>query len=249
MNNKIVSQWKKDECAPFEGWNFSHLKRRVTEEKPPWNYVKTAKKLAKGCLCVLDIDTGGGEVLSKIISRRHKCYAIEGYTTNVRVARKNLKRLGVNVIYANSSRTFPFNDETFDCVLNRHGAINAKEIYRVLKKDGVFFTQQVDTRKNLIDLLRIFGAQPKWVFNYLQYRKKELVQLGFTPLKAHEWKGNIIFKDVGALVYFLKATSWLVDNFSVRSHHKYLERLQKKLEKEGKLQFTIARFCILAQKK
>lgn len=56
------------------------------------------------------------------------------------------------------------------------------------------------------------------------------------------------FKDVGAIVYFLKAIPWAVQDFSVDKHLDNLNRLQKKLEKDGFLKFSMGRFMILAEK-
>lgn len=245
----LIKQWKKDEKAHFEGWDFSYMRERAKSEQPTWNYIKIAKKLVKNGSSILDIDTGGGEILSQLGSLPKSSFAIEGYTPNVNVARKNLKKAGVKVVEADASLKIPFKKEYFDLVLNRHGTLNAKEIYRVLKKEGIFFTQQVDAKRNLIDLLNAFHAKPKWVFNNLTYRKKELEKTGFEIIKSKEWKGRMVFKDVGAIVYFLKSTAWLVDNFSVESHFKYLEKLQKKIEHKKELAFTLANFMILARKK
>ena len=245
---KQSEQWKKDEQAHFEGWDFSYLKGRMKEDKNPWNYVNLAKQLTRHAKSLLDIDTGGGEILSKIAPLPKKSYAIEGYKPNVKVARKNLTKHGVLVVHADASRKFPFKNETFDLILNRHGAINAKEIFRVLKKGGLFLTQQVNPKKNFAYLLYEFNEKPKWTFNNLPYRKRELEQVGFKILKAKDWECKIIFKDVGAIVYFLKSTPWMVDGFTVDSHRAYLEKLQKKLEAKGSLQFTLARFLIFAKK-
>ena len=247
LNKKLIKQWKKDERAHFEGWDFSYLKKRLSENNVTWDYINLSKELVKKSSLVLDIDTGGGERLLKIHPPKNS-YATEGYKPNVKIARKNLKKIGVKVVYADSAHKLPFKNEIFDLILNRHGAINAKEIYRVLKKEGIFFTQQVDSRKNLVDLIKVFKEKPKWTFNNLNYRKRELEKQGFKVIKSKEWKGQIIFKDVGAIVYFLKSIPWLVDNFSVDSHLRYLEELQRKIEKNGELTFTLANFMIFAKK-
>jgi ubiquinone/menaquinone biosynthesis C-methylase UbiE len=244
---ELLKQWKRDEKASFKGWDFSYLEGRKKEDKTPWNYISMAKKLVKDSYKVLDIDTGGGEVLFKIHPPKGS-FAVEGYKPNVKIAKECLKRIGVNVIEANSSRSLPFKDGLFDLVLNRHGAINAKEIYRVLNNNGTFFTQQVDASTNLVDLISSFKGKPKWTFNNLKYRKKELEKLGFKVIKAKSRKGKIVFKDVGAIVYFLKSIPWLVDNFSVDSHIRYLKLLQKRLDSGEKLTFTLGNFIILAKK-
>lgn len=200
VKRELIKQWKRDEKASFQGWDFSYLKGRKIEDKTPWNYISIAKRLAKNSSKALDIDTGGGEVLLKIHPPRGS-FAVEGYKPNVKVARRNLKSIGVRVIEADSAHNLPFKDRSFDLVLNRHGAINAKEIHRVLKKDGIFFTQQVDATKNLVDLITIFEEKPKWIFNNLKYRQRELEKLDFKVIKSKERKGKILFRDVGAIVY------------------------------------------------
>lgn len=249
INNNLIEQWKKDERANFEGWDFSYLRNRMKEDKRPWDYIKMAKNLVRNSSSLLDIDTGGGERLLQLAPLPKKSYAIEGYKPNVKVAKRNLKKEGVKVFEADSAHKIPFKDESFDLIINRHGTLNAKEIYRVLKREGILFTQQVDAKRNFVDLIKAFKEKPKWTFNNLTYRKKELEKEGFKIIKAREWKGKITFKDVGAIIYLLKSTPWLVDNFSVESHLKYLEKLQKRLEKNGKLVFTLANFMILAKKK
>ncbi len=246
---ELIQQWKRDEKALFEGWDFSYLKGRYNEGNPNWDYKSTAKKLIKKSNSILDMATGGGEAFSEILSvfRPKKAVAIEGYKPNVSVARKNLQKYGIKVIYANETKKLPFNKEEFDLVLNRHGGINVNELARIIASSGIFFTQQVDGR-DLKDLMKEFGAKPKWEFNTLTNVKKQLENVGFEILEAKEWKGKTIFKDVGALVYFLKAIPWIVDDFSVTKHLKILEKFQRKVEKKRKLEFTTRRFFILAKK-
>ena len=247
MNSLELQQWKKDEKAPFKGWEFSYLKGRYNEGNPNWNYKSIAKRLIEKSNSVLDVATGGGEVFSEILSvfKPNETVAIEGYKPNVSVARKNLKKSSVKVIHANETRMLPFKDEKFDLVLNRHGGLNVKEIGRIISYGGIFFTQQVDGR-NLEDLMKEFGAKPKWEFNTLTNITKQLKSANFEIIEAKEWKGKTVFKDVGALVYFIKVVPWIIDDFSVKKHQAVLEKLQKRIEKKGKLEFTARRFLIFS---
>ena len=249
MDESRIKLWKKEEKAPFQGWDFSYIEGRYREEKPDWDYVSLAKQYVKKSHAVLDMATGGGEVFSQILQDRKppKAIAIEGYKPNVSVKRKNLKDFGVKVIYANETKKLPFEDGEFDFVLNRHGGLNVKEISRILLPNGVFISQQVDCR-NLKDLMRLFGARPKWEFNTLRQRTMQLADAGFEIDMAKEWKGKVHFYDIGALVYFLKAIPWLVDDFSVEKYSEVLEKLHVKLERSGELQFRIRRFILIAHK-
>ncbi len=248
--NKLIQQWKKDEKSPFKGWDFSYIKKRYKEYEPSWNYKFFAKKLIKKSKAVLDMETGGGEIFSSFAPFPKHAVVFEGYKPNVSVAKKRLKPLGIKVIEVNST-PLPFNNSEFDLVLNRHGGLNKKiikEVYRILSPNGIFLTQQVDGR-NLKDLMKEFNTKPKWEYNTLTNIKKHLKEIGFKIKKENQGSGKTIFKDVGALVYFLKAIPWIVDNFSVNKYLSVLKKLQKRLEKKGKLSFTSKRFLVLAQKK
>jgi SAM-dependent methyltransferase len=245
MKSELIRQWKRDEAAVFEGWDFSYLKDRWVEEQPDWDYRALAKQLIQHSASVLDIATGGGEKFSSLAPFPAHTVAIEGYRPNVPVARKKLAPLGVQVLAANTD--LPFKGNTFDLVLNRHGALNVAEIYRVLKGNGHVLTQQVDGG-NLVDLMDFFDVKPRWPENVLGVLRQKMQDLGFQIDRAQDWKGKVNFRDVGAVVYFLKAIPWIVKGFSVDSHLKYLQKLQETLEREGQLEFTYARALIAARK-
>jgi len=249
---KLIAQWKKDEKAPFEGWDFSYLKKRMIEEKPPWDYVRMAQKLVKKADNVLDMGTGGGEIYKEILSahKPKKVVATEGYLPNVRLARKNLKSLGIKVMdYSKSGvKNLPFKDGDFDLVMNRHDAYDLKEVYRILRPGGKFLTQQVSTG-NTTSIKKIFGVKKKSFRDMkLSIQLPKFKNIGFKVLRKGNFNGYYIFKDIGAVVYYLTAIPWAIKGFSVSTHIKYLMKLQKKLEKEGPIKTELKRFMILAEK-
>lgn len=246
--NDLYNQWKKEEQVPFVGWDFSYLKGRGLDEKPSWDYKKIAKELLDKTTSVLDMGTGGGEVLSSLAPFPKHAVATEGYKPNVEVARKRLEPLGVEVVEVDESGKLPFTDDEFDLVLNRHSAFDENEVFRILKPKGIFLTQQV-SGENLKDLLREFEIiskfEDKWT---LKIAVERLKKVGFAVTQTKKWQGKLEFNDIGALVYYLKAIPWCVPGFSVDTHKKYLEKLQKRLEKEKILSFTQVRFLIQAKK-
>jgi len=242
----LIAQWKRDEGAVFEGWDFSYIKDRWLEEEPGWDYRALARELVGKSAAVLDVATGGGEMFSSLAPFPGRAVAVEGYRPNVAVARKRLAPSGVEVLGSNGI-SLPFGGNTFDLVLNRHEGFSEAEIYRVLREKGTFLTQQVDGG-NLIELLDHFEVKPKWPEHGFKNVRQRMQDVGFHIERGGEWKGKVRFLDVGAAVYFLKAVPWCVDNFSVDSHVEFLGKLQEKLEREGRLEFTYARFLISASK-
>lgn len=246
--DELIAQWKKDESAVFRGWDFSYLKGRMLTPCLPWDYAKIAKRLILKSSSVLDMETGGGEVFSSLAPFPKHAVVYEGYKPNIPIARRRLAPLGVKVVRCTSVAHLPFKDGEFDLVLNRHGAINAKEIYRILKNDGLFLTQQVTGANYLRDLVKEFRAKRKFSNITLEKYEKQLRDAGFRILKARKWSDKQVYKDVGAVVYYLKAIPWIVPGFSVEKKLSDLRRLQRKLEQKGKLEFETARFIIMARK-
>jgi SAM-dependent methyltransferase len=242
-------QWLAEEQAPFSGWDFSYLDGRMIEEPLPWDYMALAAARMGQAKAVLDLDTGGGE---RILSLRGhwpaKVVVTEGYAPNLALARERLAPFGVQVVEMNSSEIapIPLADDEFDLVLNRHGAFNANEVARVLEPGGIFLTQQVHGLY-AYDLLAHFGASPPWPNATYEDAITRLGTAGLELLQGADWRGTLTFKDVGALVYYLKAIPWLVPGFSVERTFEQLLLLQARLEREGELVFTNMRYWLEAR--
>src|SRR5579871_1283063 len=146
-----LEQWKRDERAVFEGWDFAYIAGRSSQDEPPWFYRDRARDLVRSARHLLDVDTGGGEFLLSLAPLPAATRAIESYPPNVAVARERLAPAGVAVEGVEVGGIWPAQDATFDVILNRQGHFNAKETARCLAEGGVFLTQQVAS-ENLADL-------------------------------------------------------------------------------------------------
>jgi 2-polyprenyl-3-methyl-5-hydroxy-6-metoxy-1,4-benzoquinol methylase len=83
--------------APFTGWDFSYLRGRMEEERPTWDYAERVRARFSSVTSLLDMGTGGGEVLASLAPLPARATATEGYPPNVEVARARLAPLGVTV--------------------------------------------------------------------------------------------------------------------------------------------------------
>ena len=243
----LHSGWRKDEQAPFAGWDFSYLNDRWLEEHPPWAYEALARQLVQKSKAVLDIGTGGGEIFASLAPFPEHTVAIEGWRPSVAVAKRRLEPLGVKVLEVDELDELPFTDGEFDTVLNRHSAFRTAEVFRILKTGGTFLTQQVGGG-NLNDLVKEFDVVPQYKEWTLETITRQIRDAGFTIKEAREWVGKVEFKDVGAVVYFLKAIPWVIQDFSVDNNLRHLEGLQRKVDRGEKLTFTQVRFLVWANK-
>jgi len=246
----LLEDWRREEQEPFEGWDFSHLNGRCIEDQPPWDYMQRAAALMDQADSVLDMDTGGGE---KLLSLRdhwpQRVVVTEGYPPNIALAQQNLGPLGVLIVPMESSDStiMPFANGVFDLVLNRHGAFNAAECFRILKSGGVFLTKQVHGLWAQ-DLLAVFGATPPWPDSTPANNVERLKAAGLEIVEMQDWQGKLRFTDVGAIVYYLKAIPWLVPDFTVERYQRQLFGLQARLDAGESLTFEARTYLIEARK-
>lgn len=250
-DSELLEAWHREEAQTFSGWDFSPLDGRVSEEKPPWSYQDTARRVLHGALTAVDLGTGGGEVLATLRDAyAPRMFATEAYPPNLELARARLAPLGVTVIAYEANEyvaPLPFDDEYFDVVLDRHEAYDSREVARVLRAGGVFLTQQVDSR-SLDDLRAFLGTSWPGPEVTLAAHTRSLREAGLAVEDAHEWSGRIVFQDVGALVYYLKAVPWVVPHFTVDAYERELFALHARLVRGEGLAFSIGRFLIRARR-
>jgi len=130
------------QARALEGWTLAHQPQPLGAP-PPWDYEQRARELAAKAHAVLDLGTGGGEVLSRILPGfTGRAVATEEWGRNAPVAARCLQPLGVSVLQADSYQ-LPFGPAGFDLVLDRHEALRPAEVARVLAPGGTLLTQQI----------------------------------------------------------------------------------------------------------
>ena len=157
--------------------------------------------------------------------------------------------LGIDFKACDNPANIPFQDESFDLIINRHGDFNAKEIYRLLKKGGLFITEQVggDNDRDLVEMVLPNTEKPFPHMN-LKEQRKVFEDAGFHILEAKEAYRPIKFYDVGAFVWFARIIEWEFPNFSVDRCLEHLLKMQRIIEEKGYVEGTIHRYLIVAKK-
>lgn len=253
MNNlELKKYWKSEEnVAHMKGWDFSYIKDRFRsyEDELPWDYRKIVKSHLKQKDKLLDIDTGGGEVLLSFYHPYELTTVTEGFAPNVKLCEETLGTMGIRVCQVTDYRNMPFEENAFDIIINRHGAYDVKELYRILKPGGTFITQQVgeDNDRELVEFLL---PESKKVFPgmNLNYQKSLFEKAGFEILMENEAFQPILFYDAGALVWFAKIIEWEFVGFSVEQCFERLLEAQRIIEREGCIKGNIHRYLIVARK-
>jgi hypothetical protein len=240
--------------APFTGWDFSWLGYRAVSSDLSWSYDQLARaelhRIAQHQASrLLDIDTGGGDLLASLAPLPEATIATEGYAANVPLARCKLAALGVDVRQHSATTRLPVHDNSVDLVLNRHGRLDASDLSRVLRTDGVLLTQQIGCR-NDADLNEVLGAPPliSPSATTCEGAVRALGKQGFEILEAAEEFPEFVFLDVGAIVFHLRAIPWQVLNFDVDKYDPALRVLDQRIRTEGPFVAHSHRFLIRARR-
>jgi hypothetical protein len=251
-----IIEWLNQEYAePFAGWDFAYLKGRWEPEgKPPWDYAETVNGYLNSAASLLDVDTGGGEVLAGLLAASGfsgPICALEAYAPNVPVARKQLASFGARVLDI-SEQAAKLEDDAFDLVIDRHGgSLSPEEIFRVLKLGGHYITEQIgeQTNRELRDLFNCDQVLMADRSHNADEASQVFRSLGFTIDKIAEHLDHVRFLDAGALVYYLKAVPWEVPGFTIQENSEGLVQLHRSsLELGFAVDATYHTYLLVARK-
>lgn len=251
--------------ANFSGWEFAFLQERLVEDPLPWDYLQRVRQQIPTAAAMLDLCTGGGERLAGLAPLPRITVATESYEPNVPIASRRLQNLGAVVVHADAEtensfgpsdgrdgphprRRLPFADSSFDLIICRHGSYSSEEVTCPLLPGGIFISQLVgeDNYPHLNRRLR--GPHTVW-FPPGSPKPSTLEEFGLDVLERQEAKPQSIFKDIGAIVYYLKAVPWQITDFDVERYRDHLRRLHEEMQDTGGLRTHYHRRLVVARKR
>ena len=232
----------------FSGWDFSWLAGRLQQDAPPWSYEQRVRDAISDTDSLVDLGTGGGERLAKLAPLPDDTYATEAYAPNLPIAKARLGPLGVRVVGIDDHCSLPFPDCRFDTVINRHEALSAAEVARILKPGGRFLTQQVGERNNS-ELTEWLGGRSVDFGVTLEGICSQLETAGMEISDRCEDFPSAEFRDIGAVVYYLKAVPWQVIDFRVDDYRDRLIAMHNHIQRRGRFVATSHRFLVEAVKR
>ncbi|MZF53026.1 methyltransferase domain-containing protein [Streptomyces sp. SID5594] len=239
------------DSVSVDGWDFSWLEGRATEQRPSWGYARAMAGRLGEARAALDIQTGGGEVLAAAPKLPPVTVATESWPPNIARATALLHPLGAVVVADADEPPLPFGDAAFDLVVSRHPVTTWwEEIARVLAPGGTYFSQQVGPA-SVFELVEFFlGPQPPEVRRGRdpEDARAAAEAAGLEVVELRPERLRTEFFDIGAVVYFLRKVIWMVPGFTVEQYRPQLAALHRKIEGEGPFLAHTTRFLIEARK-
>ncbi len=235
-----------ERARSFSGWDFSELEVRHIGPPAPWDYEELAREHAVGSRSVLDMGTGGGEVLSRVREALPPfVVATERWHVNLPVAHKRLTPLGVRVVRARNKQ-LPFRDGAVDLVLNRHEGLEPAEVARVLRAGGRIVTQQVGWN-NWRELRRHIPRMTDFGDQFADYARG-FAEVGLEVTVAQQHDQRAAYRSLGDFVFMLGVTPWTIPEFTLERDGEALLALEAECLTDDGLVLTESRFVIVAEK-
>jgi len=230
--------------VPVDGWDFSWLDGRATEERPSWGYQRLLAGQLSQATAALDIQTGGGEVLAGAGAENFPptLVATEGWPPNVAKATALLHPLGAVVVAVAEDAPLPFADGAFDLVTSRHPArVQWTEIARVLGPGATYLAQHVGGGTN-VEITEFFmGSLQTSNGRHHEVEVERAKEAGLEIIQCRNERLKLEFFDVGATVFFLRKVLWTVPDFSVERYRQRLMELHNQIEQEGVFRSSMSR--------
>jgi SAM-dependent methyltransferase len=238
------------DAVSVDGWDFSWLDGRATEQRPSWGYQRLISRRYATVSAALDLHTGGGEVLAGAAPFPPTMAAIETWPPNAALATERLHPRGVVVVATEADSPLPFAAEAFDLVTSRHpNTVAWSEIARVLRPGGSYLAQHVGP-ETVGELTEYFiGAQPQaWARRHPDTERAAAQAAGLQIVDMRMEKLRQEYFDIGAVVYFLRKVIWTVPDFSVQRFGDRLRELHERIESDGPFVAHATRVLIEARK-
>ncbi|MBM9504308.1 class I SAM-dependent methyltransferase [Actinacidiphila acididurans] len=250
-------------AVPTEGWDFSWFAGRATEQRPSWGYARLLAGRLAAAESVLDVQTGGGEVLAFALTSAGATppvlAATEEWQPNVPIARRALAPFGGGVVEVAATADLPFPADRFDLVVSRHPVLTRwDEVRRVLRPGGTYLSQQVGSgsvreltefmmgsrqvsvHPDLGPYATTAGASPVAAVTSAEAAGLDVVDVRQEALRME-------FHDIAAVVHFLRKVIWIVPDFTVPAYRGRLALLHDFIERHGPFVAHAQRFLIEAR--
>lgn len=236
MNNENSSIEKEfyDKIGKTIGWDFSMMKYDVVDNSE-FKYFDEINKNVSDSTILLDIGTGGGEKLTKYIL--DKCLLKIGTDFSkemIKHANENNENKRIRFIEMNSEK-IDFPNDFFDIITARHTPFNVEEVYKTLKGDGLFFSEQIDEDdckelKELFGRGQGFNAECKLIDKI----KSNIKNTKFKQIEFYDIIQNEYYKTEEDLLFLLNNTPIIPEFGKIQGdYEKFIKFVEKNNTEKG----------------
>ena len=215
------------------GWNFSNLKTKKVVPSN-YNYYKECCSNINNNTVMLDVGCGSCEKSLRYFSLAQQVVAIDNEVEMLKKAKANaVKYFGEKgaekFIFqiGDCDNLEDFESEVFDLVVTRHCGTNMKDAYRILKKGGMFISEDID-KHDCWELKQVFNRGQEFNEEELIKRKifNECLDAGFSKIELLNFEEIEYYQTVEDLEFLLENTP-TIDGYDKEKDYPTLEKYIK----------------------
>lgn len=213
------------------GWSFEKMNYSVNHLSD-YDYYKEVIKYITPTTKMLDIGCGSAEKTTRYYSLANKIYLTDFEPEMLNKAKINVEkyyneipkiRNKFNFRILDCNGPFNFPDNSFDLVVSRHCGANMREVYRVLKKGGVFVSEDV-SNDDCQELKYLFNRGQDYGKTPLYYKiMNDILDAGFNEIKYLKFEEIEYYKTINDLKYLLTHTP-ILDYYDEKQDDKTLKK-------------------------
>lgn len=212
------------------GWDFAGMEYSVEQDYPYNYYHKVVEHITPNTI-MLDIGCGSGEKSTKYFGLAKKVVMLDNEPEMLKKAKANVEKFykekqakKFEFVIGDADNKLNFEDESFDLVVSRHCGANMREVFRVLKKGGVFISEDIDDL-DCVEIKEYYNRGQNFPLSYLHKEKtfKECLDAGFSEIKLLSFDQREFYPNIDELKFLLDCTP-IIDGYD---DEKDLETLNK----------------------
>lgn len=218
------------------GWDFGKMKHSVEQDCTYYYYHKVVEYITPQTV-MLDIGCGSGEKSTKYFSLANKIVMLDNEEEMIKKAQENVTKFykekeatKFSFLLGDGDGKLEFEDETFDLVVSRHCGANMGEVYRILKKGGVFISEDID-EKDCQEIKEYYKRGQGYGHTTAHKEKtfKACLDAGFSQINLLSFEQREYYPDLNQLKYLLTHTPILNeydDENDLQTLEKYCQDFQ-----------------------
>lgn len=222
------------------GWNFDKVNYQKISNSG-FNYYITVLKEINEKTKMLDIGCGCGEKSIKYFSLAKEVVMLDNEKEMLKKAKENAKKYygdtkKFTFVLGDKNEKLDYPDEYFDLIVSRHCGANMDEVYRVLKKGGIFISEDYD-EDDCLTLKQHFGFGQGYENYKNNIREKKIVldsciDLNFSKCELFNFEEIEFYKTEEDLKYLLYRTP-ILDKFKSEYEEKLSTYIKENVEEKG----------------
>lgn len=203
-----------------KNWDFSKIKYEE-ESLTNWNYIEKIKEYSNENVRILDLGTGGGEIVLNDFPKVKEILGTDFSDEMIKTANSNLKKFNKDYIHFDVMNNLNMNAQKnyYDIVTASNTVIDAKGIYKTLKANGILIVKGVD-KLDCWQLKKLFNRGQAYYddISISQIDYENILNAGFKNVELIPIYVREYYKTKDDLLYLLLKTPILEDFSEIKEN-------------------------------